>query len=168
MIEAAIFIATGTGYGFGTHYTNDAQWRGPLAVQALPLIILVPITLFLPETPRWLISKGNKEQAMTVLRRLHGSSNSEDFIQGEYQEIEEQLMAEKEAFKPTWSEIARKPSWRKRVILAAGLQIFSQLTGINCVQYYAGTLQTPLNLWIMLTHERKYSDDMPETRFQHL
>lgn len=26
MIEAAIFCATGTGYGFGTYYTNSLQW----------------------------------------------------------------------------------------------------------------------------------------------
>jgi hypothetical protein len=29
MIEAAIFVATATGYGFGTHYTDTIQWQVP-------------------------------------------------------------------------------------------------------------------------------------------
>lgn len=101
MIEVAIFVATGAGYGFGINFNTDAQWRGPLAVQAIPLVILIPVTFFLPGTPRWLISKGRKDQAMKVLQRLHQKESGEAFVQGEYQEISEQIAAEKEQLKPT-------------------------------------------------------------------
>lgn len=144
MIEAAIFIATGAGYGFGIGYKTDAQWRGPLAVQSIPLVILIPLTFVLPETPRWQISKGKNDQAIATLRRLHKGTNSEAFIQGEYQEIVDQITAEKEQLKPTWTQILKKASWRRRVFLSIGLQIWSQLTGINCVQYYAASIYKQL------------------------
>lgn len=99
-------------------------------MQAISLTVLIPIIFVLPETP-WLISKGKNEQRMEVLTSLHKGSNNEEFTHGEYQEIPDQIQAEKQMFKPTWIQIAKKPSWRKRVILAVGIQIFSQLTGIN-------------------------------------
>jgi MFS family permease len=139
MIECAIFIATAAGYGFGKHFTNDAQWRGPLAVQAIPLIIVLPLTFILPESPRWLVKNGKSEVAMTLLNRLHRGAG-EAFVQGEYQEIVDQLTAEQSQTAPTWISIFRKPSWRRRVILSGLLMIFAQTTGINCIQYYTGKL----------------------------
>lgn len=160
MIEVAIFIATATGYAFGIHYDTDIQWyvdvhhvrglrakaqyvlhrRGPLAVQAIPLVLLIPVTYLLPETPRWLIRKEKDDKAMKVLRRLHLSVGGEELVLKEFHEIKCHLAAESVAFKPTWKEILTKPSWRRRVLLAAALQSFSQTTGVNCVQYYAGKL----------------------------
>ncbi|KAL3483779.1 general substrate transporter [Aspergillus germanicus] len=145
MIEAAIFVATATGYAFGVHYDNDAQWRGPLAVQAIPLVLLIPISFFIPESPRWLIMKGRETEALEILARLHGGGDtSDEYVQMEFNGIQLHVTAEQQAFKPTWKEIALRPSWRRRVLLAAALQTFAQATGINCVQYYAATIYTKL------------------------
>jgi hypothetical protein len=76
---------------FGTRLTNSYFRRGPLAVQAIPLILLFPITFALPETPRWLVSKGKDEQALKVLGRLHEAS----LVQFEFDEIKRHLAAEK-------------------------------------------------------------------------
>lgn len=43
----------GTGDG-----QSQAAWRFPLALQCLPSAILGAGTLFLPYSPRWLMSKG--------------------------------------------------------------------------------------------------------------
>lgn len=137
MIDAAIFCATGAGYGFSKSFTDNWQWRGPLAVQAIPLLILIPLTFGLPETPRFLVSKGDTEKAFRVLRRLHLSDGGETFVQSEMTEIQSQLEAEKATFTPNWKQVFTKSSWRKRVLLAVLLQCFAQLTGINCIQYYA-------------------------------
>lgn len=106
-------------------------------MQGIPLVILMPICYFLPESPRWLISKGKEDKAWGVLRRIHNAA-TDAFVEGEYHEIKEQIRAEQEMFQPTWIQIAKKPSWRKRIILVCTLQIFAQLTGINCIKYYAG------------------------------
>ncbi|EME82082.1 uncharacterized protein MYCFIDRAFT_139011, partial [Pseudocercospora fijiensis CIRAD86] len=139
MISAAIFIAIATGYGFGTSFTNDAQWRGPLAIQAAPLLLLVPASFFIPETPRYLISKDKEDEAYRTLRRLHRGC-TEAFIEGEITEMVDQIQAERAIFTPTWIEIFQRPSWRRRILLIAGLQIMAQLTGINCIQYYASSI----------------------------
>ncbi|KAJ5889838.1 hypothetical protein N7504_010648 [Penicillium tannophilum] len=144
MIEAAIFVATATGYAFGIYYDDDLQWRGPLAVQAIPLLLLIPVTFFLPETPRWLISKGKEDQAMKVLCRLHPSPDGNTFAHMEFEEIKSHILAEKASFKPSWKEIASKSSWRRRVLLVSALQFFAQATGVNCVQYYAASIYTQL------------------------
>ncbi|KXS99945.1 hypothetical protein AC578_788 [Pseudocercospora eumusae] len=143
MISAAIFIATATGYGFGTSFTNDAQWRGPLAVQAAPLLLLVPISFFIPETPRYLVSKDREDQAYRVLSKLHRGC-SQAFIEGELTEMVDQIRAERAMFTPNWAEIFQRPSWRRRILLIAGLQIMAQLTGINCIQYYASNIYEQL------------------------
>ncbi|KAL5338519.1 general substrate transporter [Aspergillus crustosus] len=140
MIEAAIFVTTATGYAFGI---PNMSRPGPLAVQAIPLLILIPIAFFIPESPRWLILKGRDAEAMVILRRLHGGAGDE-YNETEFNEIKMHALAEKQAFKPTWKEIFVRPSWRRRLVLVALLQTFSQTTGINCVQYYTATIYTKL------------------------
>ncbi|KAJ5661087.1 uncharacterized protein N7484_000459 [Penicillium longicatenatum] len=127
MIETAIFVATATGYAFGIHYSNDAQWRGPLAVQALPLQLLIPVTFFLPETPRWLVRKGKEEQALRVLGRLYNSDITDHVIRIEFGEIKRHIEAEEIAYNPSWKEIATRPSWRRRAVLSMALQFFPKL-----------------------------------------
>lgn len=122
----------------GVRLIDSIYRRGPLAVQAIPLVILIPITFYLPETPRWLISNGKEDQAMKILCRLHPSSNGNDLAHREFAEIKSHILTEKMSFKPTWKEIASKPSWRRRILLVSALQFFAQATGVNCVQYYAG------------------------------
>lgn len=61
-----------------------------------------------------------------------------DFVEKEFNEITEKLEAEKHEIKPTWRELITRKSYRKRIVLCALLQTFGQLTGINCIQYYAG------------------------------
>ncbi|KAM0753421.1 general substrate transporter [Meredithblackwellia eburnea MCA 4105] len=138
-IELAIFLATAIGYAFGTHYKGNVQWRAPLGLQALPVVLLVIVCFFLPESPRFLLTKGREEDAMRVLTYLH-RAQGHDFIQGEFQEIKDQIEAEKKHREPTWKEIATRASWRKRVILSSVLQWLAQLTGINCIQYFYATI----------------------------
>ncbi|KAI5480262.1 hypothetical protein MNV49_001221 [Pseudohyphozyma bogoriensis] len=148
-IMGAIFIASAASYAFETYYTNNWMWRGPLFVQVIPCSILVCIVFFLPESPRWLVSKGREDQAMKVLTRLH-SNQGMDFVRGEFQEIKDQVEAEKVEYKPGWAEIFKRPSWRKRIILVCLLQWTVQFSGINCIQYYTATIYENLGF---STHE---------------
>ncbi|KAJ5677489.1 uncharacterized protein N7477_003122 [Penicillium maclennaniae] len=53
------------------------SYQIPLAVQAAVPVILCAMTIFLPESPQWLISKGNMEQAQVNLRKLRGFSDEQ-------------------------------------------------------------------------------------------
>ena len=62
-------IAAWTVYGT-LKYSGDAAWRIPVALQALmPLVQLIGVW-FLPESPRWLVSKDKGDQAFQVLVKV--------------------------------------------------------------------------------------------------
>ncbi|GAA1814261.1 MULTISPECIES: sugar porter family MFS transporter [Brevibacterium] len=116
---------------------HDGVWRYMLAVAVLPAIALLIGMLFLPESPRWLISKHRDEQAFDVLKQVRSTERAE----AEMKEVE--LLAEEEEKSKTGglSDLASK--WVLRlVIIGVGLGVAQQLTGINSVMYYGTQLLT--------------------------
>lgn len=116
---------------------HEGVWRYMLAVAVLPAIALLIGMLFLPESPRWLISKKRDEQALGVLKQVR----SDERATAEMKEVE--LLAEQEEVAKTGgvSDLASK--WVLRLILiGVGLGIAQQLTGINSVMYYGTQLLT--------------------------
>jgi hypothetical protein len=81
---------------------------------------------------------------MKVLRSLHETPDNHTLIEEEYRIIEEQLTAEKEIFNATWIEIFKRPTWRRRLLIVAFIQVIGQLSGVNCINYYAGEFKTLL------------------------
>lgn len=86
---------------------------------------------FLQESPRWLIEKDRHEDARQVLQMLHGTGLNEEFLDLEYKEIRDTIVAEKALTVQTWSGLLSRPSWRKRLALGCGVQAFGQLSGVN-------------------------------------
>ncbi|MCJ1301822.1 hypothetical protein MMC08_004623 [Hypocenomyce scalaris] len=93
-------IALATGYaltgfvGFGCYYDTKTsfQWRFPFAVQLIPVIILLSGSWWLPESPRWLLSKGHRDRAWLIIQRLHADPEDpedtfarKEFYQMDYQ-----------------------------------------------------------------------------------
>lgn len=88
-------IAAWTVYGT-QNYTTSAAWRIPTGVQAAMPVILLLLVFVLPESPRWLISKGRTEQARSILIKYHAAGIADDpFVNWEYNEIFETLELEK-------------------------------------------------------------------------
>ena len=52
----------------------DQNWRLMLGSQAIPVLCLMLGLLLVPESPRWLASKGRTDEAMKVLTRINGPS----------------------------------------------------------------------------------------------
>ncbi|GAA1641259.1 MULTISPECIES: sugar porter family MFS transporter [Brevibacterium] len=116
---------------------HDGVWRYMLAVAVLPAIALLIGILFLPESPRWLISKHRDDQAFDVLKQVRSTERAE----AEMKEVE--LLAEQEEKSKTGglSDLASK--WVLRlVVIGIGIGIASQLSGINAVMYYGTQLLT--------------------------
>lgn len=58
--------------------------------------------LFVPESPRWLVSKGKHDKALQVLAKFHANGDVNDkLVQYEINEIEETIVREREAAKST-------------------------------------------------------------------
>lgn len=58
---------------FGMSLTKTPSWRLMLGILSVPSLVYFALTiLFLPESPRWLVSKGRMLEAKQVLQRLRG------------------------------------------------------------------------------------------------
>ncbi|KAG0173799.1 hypothetical protein DFQ28_008121 [Apophysomyces sp. BC1034] len=136
MITAGLMVAFWV--GAGTQSINgQASWRIPLGIQIAPAIVLLFGVLFLPYSPRWLVSKGRNEEALEVLARLHAKGDkTAPAVVEEYNEIIQQVELERQIAITSYTELF-KGTIRRRLILGILIQVFQQFTGINSIMYYA-------------------------------
>ncbi|HEX5153532.1 MAG TPA: sugar porter family MFS transporter [Parafilimonas sp.] len=103
-------------------------WRWMFGSGVIPSIIFLIMLFFVPESPRWLASKERWDEAEDILAKVNGKQKAKQ----ELVEIKETLNIEV----GTFSEIFR-PGIRKALLIGVVLCIFSQVTGINAIMYYA-------------------------------
>lgn len=123
---------------FGTQGRSDTfSWRIPTILQAgFPLMQLLFIW-FVPESPRWLVSKGKSDKARDILIKHHaGGDESLKLVEVEMAEITAALEMEKAAKASKWSDLISTPGNRKRTYIAVSLGVFAQWNGIAIVSYY--------------------------------
>jgi hypothetical protein len=98
---------------------------------------------FMPESPRWLLSRGRKDDSLAALRYIVGKKNKDNrtFIEGEYQEIEMRVRESKQLGKSHFWD-AFKPDGKVlyRTLLGFTLQALQQLTGANYFFYYGASI----------------------------
>ncbi|PPF74902.1 sugar porter family MFS transporter [Pseudoclavibacter sp. Z016] len=110
---------------------GDGVWRVMLSICALPAIALFIGMLRVPESPRWLISKGRTDEALAVLKTIRSVERAE----AEMEEV--RLLAEEEKESKTGGWASLKNKWILRIVLVGiGLGVAQQLTGINSIMYY--------------------------------
>jgi MFS transporter, SP family, galactose:H+ symporter len=132
-ITLGIFVAYLVDFGFSG---LDNGWRWMFGLAAIPGAVLFVGMLLVPETPRWLVSKGRIADARRVIERTRPPESVDD----ELREIQEVVGQER-----GWSMLLA--SWvRPALIVGVGLGILQQITGINTVIYYAPTTFKSLGL----------------------
>ncbi|EIW61310.1 hexose transporter [Trametes versicolor FP-101664 SS1] len=129
-------VAAGTTLGTFQMPTNWG-WRIPSLLQVIPSTLQLIFIWFLPESPRWLVSKGRGEEAYAILTKYHaeGDINSE-FVRLEYAEIETTLELEKEQAKGGWKELVATPGMRKRLLICSFLGLATQWSGNGLTSYF--------------------------------
>ena len=106
-------------------------WRIMLAVAAIPAVALFVGMLRMPESPRWLISRGRNQDALAVLKTIRSSDRAE----AEMADVKHLADEEKEMNLSGWGALKNK--WILRILLVGiGLGVAQQLTGINSIMYY--------------------------------
>ena len=119
-----------------TKNRNDTgSYRIPVAVQFAWAIIMVVGMLILPETPRFLIRKGNNEGAARSLSRLRRLDVNHPALAEELDEIRANHEYEMALGKASYLECF-KPPLLKRLMTGCALQSLQQLTGVNFIFYY--------------------------------
>jgi len=110
---------------------GESSWRWMLAAATVPSIAFLFGLLLIPESPRWLISLGRRDQGERVLARIVGERSATRQV-----EAVEQAAAGEDG---SWHELL-SPNMRKRLAVGMLLALFSQITGINAVLYYGSII----------------------------
>ncbi|CAE6486748.1 unnamed protein product [Rhizoctonia solani] len=123
---------------FGTfRIPNSWSWRIPSALQGLSSVIQFLFIWFLPESPRWLISKGKDERARQILVKWHAGGREDDpLVAFEFNEIKEALALESQAAQASWLDLFRTPGNRRRMRIIMAIALFSQWSGNGLISYY--------------------------------
>jgi MFS family permease len=117
---------------FGTFtIKNNWSWRIPSIFQAFPTLILFCCIWFIPESPRFLMSKDRHAEALATLAKYHANGDESDLtVQFEYREIKETLRLEFQAKKSSsFLDFLRTRGNRYRLLLIIALGLFSQWSG---------------------------------------
>lgn len=139
MVAFGQFMANVVDGIFGGDSKNG--WRYMLGLGAVPAGIQFLGFLFMPESPRWLVSVGKEEKARRVLQSMRGALDIEE----EYEHIKEtcrelQLEEEARGKTPIIIQMLQIPSVRRSLLVGCSLQVIQQVAGINTVMYYSATI----------------------------
>jgi len=132
-------IFTADAINFGTEkMTNTGSYRIPMGVGYIWALVLGVGILFMPESPRWDIRKGNAARAFTTMTKFYGVSKHHQVVDRETKEINKAIDASKGDH--PWYEAITGPRMLYRVSLGVALQCLQQLTGANYFFYYGTTV----------------------------
>lgn len=130
MITIGILVSYVADYWLSND-NNPESWRWMFFVGLFPALVLLIGMFFLPETPRWLISKDRWEQGKKVLMRVEDPDLVEQTLSElklDIQIASEQNVRVTEVFKP-WL--------RPALIITVGIFFFQQFSGVNTIIYYS-------------------------------
>jgi MFS transporter, SP family, sugar:H+ symporter len=112
-------------------------WRWMFIVGIIPSAIYAILALRIPESPRYLVAKGQLEKAGEVLHSVEGSRSMES-VQRKIGEIAESLRRD---VKPSLRDLSGERFGLKPIVwVGILLSVFQQFVGINVIFYYSTTL----------------------------
>ena len=118
---------------------SSGNWRLMLGLGAVPGIVLLIGMLVLPDTPAYLVRRGQEGKALAVLRQMQGSQATlAEVAVGEASSSADQRAAERQALKTPWV--------RRTVIIAMLIGVTQQVTGANAIMYFAPTMMNKVGL----------------------
>jgi sugar porter (SP) family MFS transporter len=131
-IGVGIVIATVVGA------SESILWRVSIGSAAVPAAIMLVLLLRLPESPRWLVRRGDQDAAREVLERVRPDGYD---VADELEEMADLARREQNADTRGWSGLRER--WvRPALVLGCGIAIFTQLSGIEMIVYYSPTILT--------------------------
>ncbi|MBK1439982.1 sugar porter family MFS transporter [Parapedobacter sp. ISTM3] len=115
--------------GWGGLWLHEEVWRGMFIVGTLPALVFLLGLLGIPESPRWLLQKGQTAAGMALLNRFVGEAEAAADLKSRGQG--QRLAAYRDLF---------SPRLRKALLLGLLLPFFSQFCGINAIIYYGPSI----------------------------
>ncbi|KAJ1595324.1 hypothetical protein NDA14_001463 [Ustilago hordei] len=120
---------------------NTSAWRVPVGIQFVFALILCAFFLVLPESPRWLVKKGNHERASKSLARLNSTDVDDPLVRSELSVIQTNLDIELTHSTGSYLDCFKNNDrkYLLRTFTGTFIQAFQQLTGINFIFYFGTT-----------------------------
>lgn len=110
--------------------TGAGSWRWMLGVEAIPALVFLALLTTVPESPRWLLARGRRREALEVMQAVRGREAVAEL---------ESIQTPQGRRAGSWSALFDR-RMRFVMVFAAGLAFFQQITGINAVLYYLPTI----------------------------
>ncbi len=109
-------------------------WRWMYLAQAVPAVVFLVALFFIPESPRYLVSRKREEESIKVMASLFGGEEAD-------RRVGEIRKTFSEDHRPSFRDVAA-PGTLFRPIVWAGIMLatFQQFVGINIIFYYGETL----------------------------
>jgi len=108
-------------------WNTQTGWRWMFGSESLPAMLLLLLTLLVPESPRWLTKKGRKDEALTILARVDGKK----YARQEMVSIEETISHESGSLSQLFY-----PGMKLVLVIGVVLAVLQQVTGINVLLYF--------------------------------
>ncbi len=112
-------------------FAGSSNWRGMFISAVVPSIILLVALIFLPESPRWLVTQEQPDAAFKILDRIEATDDARRHLE----ELQEVTQVDKLRFRDLFGERFKMP-----LLIGVGLAIFQQITGVNTIIYYTPTI----------------------------
>jgi sugar porter (SP) family MFS transporter len=130
--QLAITIGILLSYVVDYYFAQFGAWRWMFAAGIVPAFGFFLGLMYLPDSPRWIASRGEAKKALAILERIHGNQK---LAADELSAIEDSLKHQKQNWRMLFS-----PVIRSTLTIGVGLAVIQQVTGINTIIYYAPTI----------------------------
>jgi MFS family permease len=106
----------------------ERGWRWMFGSGVLPALVFLVLLILVPESPRWLIKRGRRDEALGILTRVDGP----EYAEAELHSIDETISQESGRLGELW-----EPWMRRVLLLGIALAVLQQVTGVNVFLYFA-------------------------------
>ncbi|KAM9370858.1 solute carrier family 2, facilitated glucose transporter member 6 [Phaethornis superciliosus] len=117
-------------YALGKYLGLVLDWRWLAVAGEVPVLLMILLLCFMPNSPRFLLSQGKDEEALRSLCWLRGKDT--DYTR-EYEQIKDSVR--KQSQRVSWAEI-KDPFIYKPILIAVGMRFLQQLSGVTCILVY--------------------------------
>lgn len=147
MIGVGFIVANWVGYGC-QFLKSDTQWRLPLGLQLVPALLLFVGAQFMPNSPRWLLEHDRDDEARAVVYSLHGTKSEKAKEDAEiiFLDMQSNIKAEHSSRSRNIRDLWATRAMLRRTMVAVGVQVFGQFSGINVINYFGPTMYKTLGL----------------------
>ncbi|KAL2867385.1 hexose transporter protein [Aspergillus lucknowensis] len=140
-------IAAWVTYGTFKMSNSSWSWRIPSVLQCSFSLVQAVLSLVAPESPRWLIYQGRRDEALALLTKYHGNGDPNSrLVRFEMAEITATLEMEKLQRASRWAEWLATPGNRHRLFLALYIPAMLQWSGNALTSYYLSKVLNTIDI----------------------